>query len=155
MQRNGVTYQTRTLQYVWEWGPSLEVRRRLPPPGRGEDPRTVEISPFERPMEKGIDLFLALDAIDLALTGKYDVAIIVSLDMDLTELPPMLRRFVRYMGLPDVRVEAAVVERPSPRRPARPPRRILPNFDYTHQITGELFQRAIDLTDYTHPAGNR
>jgi uncharacterized LabA/DUF88 family protein len=152
MQANSVTYQTRTLQYVWEWGPSLEVRRRLPRAGPSEDPRTVEIAPYERAMEKGVDLFLALDAIDLAMTGKYDVAIIVSLDMDLTELPPMLRRFVRYVGLPDVRVEAAVIKRPSPRRPTRPPRRVLPNFDYTHPITEDMFQRAIDLVDYTKPA---
>lgn len=149
MQRNSVTYQTRTLKYVWEWGPSLEVRRGLPPAGPGESPRTVEIAPYERPMEKGIDLFLALDAIDLAMTGKYDVAIVVTNDADLTELPPMLRRFVRYVELPEVRVEAALVQRPSPRRPQRPPRRILANFDFTHQVTEEMFQRAIDRTDYT------
>lgn len=151
MHRNGVTYQTRTLQYVWEWGPDLATRRSLPPARRGEAPRTVAIEPYERAMEKGIDLFLALDAIDLAMTQKYDVAIIVSLDMDLTELPHMLRRFVGYMGIPEVRIEAAVVQRGGRRRPHRTPRRILPKFDYTHQITYEMFQRAIDRTDYrTH-----
>jgi len=152
MQRKGVTYQTRTLQYVWDWGPGLEDLRSLPPARPGVAPREIVIGPYERAMEKGIDLFLALDAIDLALTDKYDVAIIVSLDMDLTELPPMLRRFVRYLGMPEVRVEAAVIARPGRRRPQRTPVRILPNFDFTHQITRDMFERCIDKTDYTRPS---
>jgi uncharacterized LabA/DUF88 family protein len=147
MQERGVTYQTRTLQYVWDWGPPIDVRRQLPPAGPHRAKRTVDIISYERPMEKGVDLYLALDAIDLALNDKFDVAIVVSLDRDLTELPPMLRRFVRFVGLPDVRIEAAVVAKGETR--PRPWLRVLPNFDYTHQITREIFQRCIDKSDYT------
>jgi hypothetical protein len=147
MNLRGIDYQIRTLKYVWDWGPSFAEKKRLPPPGPKQAPREVEIVSYERPLEKGIDLFLSLDALDLALMNKYDVAIIVSLDSDLTELPPMLRRMVRRAHLPEVRVEAAVVQRISPKRP-KAVVRILPGFDHTHQITQEIFDKAADRTDY-------
>jgi hypothetical protein len=150
MALRGIDYQIRTLKYVWDWGPSFEEKKRLPPAGPMQVPRQVEIVSYERPLEKGIDLFLSLDALDLALMHKYDVAIIVSLDSDLTELPPMLRSMVRRAGLPEVRVEAAVVQRISPKRP-KPVVRVLPRFDHTHQITQEIFDKAIDRTDYGKP----
>lgn len=151
MQRRGVDFHTRTLNYVWDWGPSLEVKRQLPKAGPREAPRQVEIASYERPMEKGIDLFLALDAIDLGLMDKYDVAIVISGDRDLSEMPSMLRQMVRRIRLPEIRVEAAVVARVTTRRPRRGPI-VLPGYDYTHQIDEELFERAKDLTDYRTPA---
>lgn len=150
MGQRGVDYQIRTLKYVWEWGPGLEEKRRLPAAGPKEAPRQVEIVPYERPVEKGIDLFLSLDALDLGLLNKYDVAIIVSLDADLTELPPMLRGMVRRAGLPEIRIEAGVIQRPSPKRPKRV-LRVLPRFDHTHQITQEMFDKAVDRTNYSQP----
>jgi len=150
MSLRGVDYQIRTLKYVWDWGPSLEEKKRLPPAGPKQASRQVEIFSYERPLEKGIDLFLSLDALDLALMNKYDVAIIVSLDSDLTELPPMLRSMVRRAGLPEVRIEAAVVQRVSPKRP-KPVVRVLPRFDHTHQITQEMFDKAVDRTNYGQP----
>lgn len=152
MQRRGVDFQTRTLQYVWDWGPRLAERRRLPKAGPTVPPRTLEIAPYERPVEKGIDMFLALDAIDLALMEKFDVGIVVSLDRDIAEVPPMLRQMVRRLRRPEIRVEAAVLEHPSRRRPRAGPT-VLPGYDYTHQITEEMFRRAIDTTDYRVPAG--
>jgi len=97
-------------------------------------------------------MFLALDAIDLALMEKFDVGIVVSLDRDIAEVPPMLRQMVRRLRRPEIRVEAAVLEHPSRRRPRAGPT-VLPGYDYTHQITEEMFRRAIDTTDYRVPAG--
>jgi hypothetical protein len=39
------------------------------------------------PSEKGIDLALALEVVEFALNGVFDVAIVVSLDRDLEEIP--------------------------------------------------------------------
>lgn len=152
MQRRGVDFQTRTLQYVWDWGPRLPERRRLPKAGPNVPPRNLEIAPYERPVEKGIDMFLALDAVDLALLEKFDVAIVVSLDRDIAEVPPMLRQMVRRLRRQEIRVEAAVLEHPGRRRPRAGPT-VLPGYDYTHQITEEMYRRAIDTTDYRVPAG--
>jgi len=40
-----------------------------------------------RPQEKGIDLVIGLDVVEFLLTRVCDVAIIVSLDRDLYEIP--------------------------------------------------------------------
>ena len=61
----------------------------------------------------------------------------------------MLRNMVRRAGLPEVRIEAAVVQGVSPKRP-KPVLRVLPRFDHTHQITREMFEKAVDRTDYAH-----
>lgn len=48
--------------------------------------------------EKGIDVRLALEVIDLAHRQDYDVALIFSQDQDLTELAELVRTVARYQN---------------------------------------------------------
>lgn len=138
MRSAGVTVVTRELRYHWTWG----HRDPLPAPREGAMPVTVEMRPWQRPQEKGVDLKLGLDAVEFALSGLYDVGIIVSLDRDMAEIPRSIRGLSRHMSTP-VRLEAAV-----PVGNRRAPT-VLQGFDFTHQITEAIFERIRDDTDYT------
>ena len=115
----------------------------MPKPHEGAEPATVELRPWRRPQEKGVDLALGLDIVALALTGAFDVAVIVSLDRDLAEIPKALRNLRAVVGR-TVRLEAAVPVSRSRRGPI-----VLEGFNYTHQITQSVFERIRDDTDYT------
>ncbi len=140
IRRMGATVQTRRLRYHWDWG----HREKLPQPGEGVTPQTVILWPWQRPREKGIDLLIGLDVVEFALTGLFDVGIVVSLDSDLREIPSAIRNLRAHLTNP-VRIEAAV-----PVGPLHTPK-TLAGFAYTHQITREVFERIRDDTDYTVP----
>src|SRR5579871_5350987 len=83
MRRTGVSVVERQLRYRWEWGfdPAL-----LPDPRTSQGTaQTVTVQPYQQPREKGIDLAIGLDVVDLALADFMDVAVIVSSDNDLCE----------------------------------------------------------------------
>jgi uncharacterized LabA/DUF88 family protein len=140
MRSAGVTVVTRPLRYHWDWG---HPGQRLPSPGPGVPPQQVTLTPWMRPREKGIDLVIGLDAVEFLLSGVCDVAIIVSLDRDLYEIPQAIQNLGRLIARP-VRLEAAV---PVPDGQKQP--KTLPRFSFTHQITRQVFQRVRDDTDYT------
>jgi uncharacterized LabA/DUF88 family protein len=141
MSRVGVTVIKRPLRYHWDWG----HREQLPEPGPEVAPQTVTLTPWQRPQEKGIDLAIALDLIEFVLMDSLDVAIIVSLDRDLAEIPRALRN-LRPLLNRSVRLEAAV-----PVPPDRTDPRTISGFAYTHQITEDVFELVRDDTDYTVP----
>lgn len=124
MGRVGVTVITRQLRYHWDWG----HREQLPPPGPKAPPRLVTLTPWERPQEKGIDVTIALDLVEFALTDKFDVAIVVSLDRDLHEIADALRNLRPLIARP-IRLEAAV-----PVRGDRADPKTIKGFRFTHQI---------------------
>lgn len=138
MRDAGVTVVTRPLRYHWDWG----HRTRLPKPGPAASPQQVTLSPWRRPQEKGIDVCIALDVIEFALTDKLDVAIVVSLDRDLHEIPQAVRNLSGLKARP-VRLEAAVPVPDGQRHP-----KTLPGFHWTHQISSALFHSVRDDTDY-------
>jgi uncharacterized LabA/DUF88 family protein len=140
MRSAGVTVITRPLRYHWDWG---HPSHRLPAPGPGIPAQRVLLSPWLRPQEKGIDLAIGLDAVECILTEACDVAIIVSLDRDLYEIPRAIQNLGPVIARP-VRLEAAVPVPGGRRQP-----KILPSFAYTHQITHAVFERIRDDTDYT------
>jgi uncharacterized LabA/DUF88 family protein len=77
-QRSGeVTVVTRQLRYPFRW-------------------------PAEPAVEKGIDVKLAIDAVMLAVEGRYDAAIVASCDTDLVPLAEALLELQRLNGLPEV-----------------------------------------------------
>ncbi len=139
LRTNGVTVETRPLRYHWDWG----HREDLPEPGPDVKPQKVTMHPWQRPQEKGIDQCLALDVVEFALTDLFEVAIVVSLDRDLFEIPRTVRNLRRYLQHP-VRLEAAV---PVPEGLESP--KTISGFSHTHQITPELFGLIRDDTDYT------
>jgi uncharacterized LabA/DUF88 family protein len=139
MRQMGVTVVTRPLRYHWDWG----HQKKLPRPGPGVPAETVTLTAWERPQEKGIDQILALDVVEFVLTDLCDVAIIVSLDRDLYEIPQAISNLKQFLAHP-VRLEAAV---PVPDGRKQP--KTLPRFAFTHQITSVVFQAIRDDTDYT------
>lgn len=89
MRQHGVTVVTRKLRYHWDWG----HREALPESRPGAAEQVVTLRPWQRPQEKGVDLVLALDLVEFVLTDVCDVAIVVSLDRDLTEIPRLSETF--------------------------------------------------------------
>lgn len=138
MRKAGVTVVFRPLRYHWDWAPSPAV----PPARKDSEPRSATLKPWQRPREKGIDLVLALDVVEFALSGRWDVGIVVSLDRDLWEIPQALDNLNHLRARP-FRLEAAV---PVPEGLKQPKR--LPRFAYTHQITREVFDLVRDRHDY-------
>jgi len=140
MRKAGVTVVTRPLRYHWDWGPAPDAP--LPRPKANSAPRQATMRPWQRPREKGIDLVLALDVIEFVLGDVCDVAIVVSLDRDLFEIPQALNNLRKHRNGP-FRVEAAVPVAGSQKQP-----KILPGFAYTHQITQQVFELVKDPTHY-------
>ena len=97
MRREGVTVVTRPLRYHWDWG---HPGQQLPAPGPGVPPQQVHLSPWMRPQEKGIDLVIGLDVVEFLLTRVCEVAIIVSLDRDLYEIPLAIQNLSRLIARP-------------------------------------------------------
>lgn len=138
IRASGVTVVERQLRYRWEWGFDQKV---LPKDARKHIGKVqqVDVSPFQRAREKGIDLALALDVVDLALQGMMDTAIVVSADNDLCEVA----RMVHAMTARNTRVsvEAAVFnDRRSPV--------LLTDYDYTNQLKRADFDATRDTFDY-------
>jgi hypothetical protein len=141
----GATLIKRPLRYHWDWGMGQQQQQQFPKPGPDAEPQTVELKPWERPHEKGIDVVLALDVVEFILTDMCDVAIVVSLDRDLREIPAALRNLRTLINRP-YRLEAAV---PVSFDEGDQQPKTLEGFNHTHQITPSLFERLRDDTDYT------
>lgn len=140
MRRSGVTVVERQLRYRTEWGfdPAL-----LPDPRKNLGQQVdVKVSPFQRPREKGIDLAIGLDVIDLALDGKMDVAVVVSSDNDLCEAARATHQAT--MRNKRVSVEAALFN--DGKKPI-----LLSHYDYTHQLGFDNFKKSKDSFDYKNP----
>jgi uncharacterized LabA/DUF88 family protein len=143
MRRCGVTVVERILRYRWEWG----FDQKILPDARGQrgTSRQVTVSPYQRAREKGIDLALGLDVVELALRGIMDVAVIVSSDTDLTEVAQMVHMMTGNLKGPTsgnrVSVEAAVFNDANHIIK-------LTHYDYTHQLRRNDFQAAKDAFDY-------
>ncbi|HEY4451547.1 MAG TPA: NYN domain-containing protein [Solirubrobacteraceae bacterium] len=138
MRTVGVTVIERPLRYRWEWGFDP---RLLPDPMKNQGQQVqVTVTPFQRAREKGIDLSIGLDVIDLALRGAMDVAVIVSSDNDLCEAA---RATHQATARSRVSVEAAVFNGGRTI--------LLPHYDYTHQLRQTDFVAAEDSFDYTQP----
>lgn len=140
MRRTGVTVVERMLRYRWEWGfdpkalphPEKNVGRILQTP----------VQPYQRAREKGIDLAIGLDVMDLALNGHMEVAIVLSSDNDLCEAARSTHSATRTTRR--VSVEAALFS--ENRRPI-----LLQHYDYTYQLRYADFDAARDSFNYANP----
>ena len=140
MRRVGVTVVERQLRYRWEWGFDPKA---LPDPRKNVGQKLqVAVGPYQRAREKGIDLAIGLDVMDLALQGHMDVAVIVSSDNDLCEAARSTHAVSR--GGRRVSVEAALFN--EQRKPI-----LLQHYDYTHQLRYQDFDAAKDSFDYKNP----
>jgi uncharacterized LabA/DUF88 family protein len=140
MRRVGVTVVERPLRYRWEWGfdPSL-----LPDPRNNQGQHMqITVAPYQRAREKGIDLTIGLDVVDLAVRDCMDVAVIVSSDNDLCEAARSTHQVTASTNR--VSVEAALFNE-------RKRAILLPHYDYTHQLRYADFDAARDSFDYKAP----
>lgn len=91
--------------------------------------------------EKGIDVRLALDVLDLAHRDEYDVALIFSQDQDLSELVDLIRALVGHHSR-WIKVASAF-----PDSPTRTYRRGIDRTDWC-QIDRAMYDACIDPRDY-------
>ncbi len=91
--------------------------------------------------EKGIDVRLALDVLDLAHKNEYDVALIFSQDQDLSELADLIRALVGYQQR-WIKVASAF-----PDSPTRTYRRGIDRTDWC-PLDKATYDRCIDPRDY-------
>jgi len=114
-RRSGVEVITRTLRYPPDW-------------------------PASKPLEKGIDVALAVDFVTSAIEGGYDIGVIASLD---TDLRPALEYVYRHcQGSHQVQVVAW-------RSQTVKSRLYVPNLNiWCHYLNREDYDAVADLTDY-------
>jgi len=136
MRRTRVTVVERPLRYRMQWG---FRQADLPDPRTYQGPPlTIEVTAHQKAREKGIDVALALDLVDLALSDQIDVAIVVSGDTDLCEVARVVHQLTRRLNR--VSVEAAVWKK---KRTI-----LLSDYDYTHNMERSVFNRSVDDFDY-------
>jgi uncharacterized LabA/DUF88 family protein len=141
MRSVGVTVIERKLRYRWEWGFDANG---LPSAHRSQGQRRKRtVRPYQRAREKGIDLAIGLDVIDLALQQKMDIAVIVSSDNDLCEAARATHAATTAANA-RVSVEAALFN--DGRGPV-----LLSHYDYTHQLKRADHNACEDNFVYTAP----
>ena len=89
MVATDVVVLERALRYRWEW----DIRDRdLPDPrDHKRDVRQARVQSVQRGQEKGIDVWLALDALTMCARADIDRVIIASADSDLDLVPQHVR----------------------------------------------------------------
>ncbi|MGI9598106.1 MAG: NYN domain-containing protein [Acidimicrobiales bacterium] len=85
IRRTDVVMLERTLRYRWEW----QVRDRdLPDPRHHKgEVRKARVKSYNRGQEKGIDVWLALDALAMCARADIDRVILATADRDLDMVP--------------------------------------------------------------------
>jgi uncharacterized LabA/DUF88 family protein len=138
MRQTDVVVLERTLRYRWEW----EIQDRdLPNPRKfPEDVRQARVKSRHRGQEKGVDVWLALDALVMCTRADIDRVIIASADTDLDMVPHHLKQIP---GQADTEVVAAKVLPDG--------KSLRPNdaYDATVAIDREIYEAARDDFDYT------
>lgn len=140
MRRTDVMVLERMLRYRWEW----DIQDRdLPNPRKHPDEvRQARVKSRNRGQEKGIDVWLALDALVMCTRADIDRVIIASADTDLDMVPHHMKMIP---GQENTQVFSAKVLPDD--RDLRPSR----GFDDTVAIDRSMFETAKDDFDYRHP----
>ncbi len=140
IRRTDVRVLERTLRYRWEWA----VRDRdLPNPrGRDGEVRQARVEAWHRGQEKGIDVWLALDALVMCTRADLDRVVIASADTDLDMVPAQVKSIP---GQEWTEVVAAKI--------VDDDRSLRPNdaYDDTVAIDRAVFEATKDDFDYREP----
>ena len=137
MRQTDVVVLERTLRYRWEW----EIRDRdLPNPRKHpDDVRQARVKSRNRGQEKGIDVWLALDALVMCTRAEIDRVIIASADTDLDMVPQYMKMIP---GHENTEVVAAKI------LPDGKPLHINDAYDGTLAIDRAMYETARDHFDY-------
>lgn len=100
------------------------------------------------PVEKGIDVALAVDFVAMALIGEYDVGILLSTD---TDLKPALEAVIGLSGTPYPRCEVTAWSFPGRRHS---PRLSVKGMKlWCHWLGADDYEVVADPTDYRSQRG--
>jgi uncharacterized LabA/DUF88 family protein len=137
MRRTDVVVLERTLRYRWEW----EVRDRdLPNPRKHPgDVRQARVKSRNRGQEKGIDVWLALDALVMCTRAEIDRVIIASADTDLDMVPQYMKMIPGHENTEVVAAKILPDDKPLHTNDA---------FDNTMAIDRAMYETARDHFDY-------
>ncbi len=144
MTRTDVVVLERELRYREQW----EIRDRdLPRPrGRVGEVRQARVKAYDRGQEKGIDVWLALDALVMCTRADLDRVVIASADSDLDMVPDYLKMIP---GNEETNVVSAKVV--SDGRPFKPN----DAYDDTVAIDRAIYEYAKDEFDYSAELDDR
>jgi uncharacterized LabA/DUF88 family protein len=104
----------------------------------------------EKPQEKGIDVALAIDFVTMAVTGQFEVGVLMSTD---TDLKPALEAVARLTDARGVRAEVASWSSPVGRHSRRlsiASRRL-----YCHWLGQDAYDQIADATSYSETPRRR
>lgn len=96
--------------------------------------------PTERPVEKGVDVQLAVGAIEWTLTKRCDVAIILSHDADLLPVPEAIARLAGVAHVETASWMSSTFQKRLRSKPAV----------YHHLISEQVFRRVETPVNYAH-----
>lgn len=143
IRQTDVVMLERTLRYRWEW--QVQDRDLPDPRDHPEDVRQARVKSKNRGQEKGIDVWLALDALAMCARSDIDRVVLCTADSDLDMVP----RYVKTIpGQESTTVVAAKVLNDG--------RTLRQNdaYDETVAIDRDMFELARDDFDYTKPVDN-
>jgi len=140
MLATDVVVLERPLRYRWEW--SLRDRD-LPDPRRHRgEVRRARVKARQRGEEKGIDVWLALDALVMCTRADLDCVVIASADRDLDLIPDYVRMIPINEGTKVVQAQVVADDHEVRKNPA---------YDDTIAIDRNVFEFARDDFDYSKP----
>ncbi|MEM7092780.1 MAG: NYN domain-containing protein [Actinomycetota bacterium] len=140
MLATDVVVMEKPLRYRWEW---MIRDRSLPNPYRNQgEVRQARVKSRNRGQEKGVDVWLALDALVMCTRQDLDRVVIASADRDLDLIPD----YVRMIPINDGTVvdQAIILDEHRELRQN-------PAYDRTIRIDREMFEFARDDFDYSRP----
>ena len=130
----------KTLKYRWEW--MVQDRDLGDPRDHRNEVTRARVKSKHRGGEKGVDVWLALDALTMCTRTDIDKVIVATADADLDMVPQHLRMMP---GHSDTRVVQAKVLRQDQEV------YVNPAYDETVAIDERIFATARDDFDYSRP----
>ncbi len=140
IRRTDVVLLERTLRYRWEW--QVQDRDLPDPRDHPGEVRQARVKSKNRGQEKGIDVWLALDALAMCARSDIDRVVLASADSDMDTVPEYVRTIP---GQESTTVVAAKVLPDG--------KTLRPNeaYDDTVAIDRTIYELAKDDFDYTEP----
>ena len=140
MAATDVVVLEKTLRYRWNW--EVQDRKLGDPRDHKEEVTQARVKSKNRGGEKGVDVWLALDALTMCTRSDIDKVIIATADSDLDMVPQHLRMMPGH--------ESTIVAQA---RIERDDKEIWDNeaYDETIGIDRAMFERAKDDFDYDQP----
>ena len=140
MVATDVVVLEKTLRYRWEW--VVQDRDLGDPRDHQNEVTQARVKSKNRGGEKGVDVWLALDALTMCTRADIDKVVIATADSDLDMVPQHLRMMPGHENTKVVQAKVLRDDQEVRQNPA---------YDETIKISHEMFERARDDFDYSKP----